>query len=401
MSEPAAAKKSPVRARGNGAISLRLTKDGRPRYEARVSLTNPETGKRRAVGKTFGTKADANRWLRSQLASIDKGSFSEDHRLTVEGWLTRWIIAKDRDLRPTTRRSYRQLAEQHLIPRLGSRKLADLKPSHLETAYAAIVADSEGKGRVTVGPATVQRINAILRSALSDAMRDGYVSRNVASLVRLPKVPKPQHKWWEVSHVKSFTEYTRDDRHQALWLLLLRCGLRRGEVLGLRWEDVTLDSEDGTWPHARIGRQVLAVGSEIVRGEPKTDSGIRVVVLDPVTIAALKSWRKVQATERLAAGPAWGGDPEIFTNAVGRVTDPAWITKRFRTLSRGAGLPVIRLHDARHTAASQWLAAGVPLKDVSGLLGHSSISITADTYGHVLDDSRQAAARAMAARLDG
>lgn len=146
---------------------------------------------------------------------------------------------------------------------------------------------------------------------------------------------------------------------------------------------------------------MLAVGSQIVRGATKTDSGLRAVVLDPVTVAALKSWRKVQAAERLAAGVAWGGDEEIFTNTVGRVTDPAWITKRFRTLAREAGLPVIRLHDARHTAASQWLAAGVPLKDVSGLLGHSSISITADTYGHVLDDSRHAAARAMAARLDG
>ena len=398
MTKPTTASR---RAKSSGAISVRTTSAGRARYEARVSLTHPGTGKRRQVGKTFSVRADAQRWLTAQLASVDGGTFSEDYQLTVQGWLTRWLAAKDRELRPSTRSAYQTIIQRHVSPRLGGTKLAELKPSHLSEAYGAIMADSEGKGRSQVGPATVQRINAVLRSALSDAMRDGYVSRNVASLVRLPKVSKPQQKWWEVSHVRTFTEYTRGDRHQALWLLLLRCGLRRGEALGLCWEDVMLDAADGTWPHARITRQVLAVGSKILRGDPKTDSGRRVVVLDPVTIVALKAWRKVQAAERLAAGLAWGGDPEIFTNTVGRVTDPAWVTKRFRTLAQEAGLPIIRLHDARHTAASQWLAAGVPLKDVSGLLGHSSISITADTYGHVLDDSRQAAARAMAARLDG
>ena len=388
------------RAKSSGGVSVRTTSTGLVRYEARVSLTHPETGNRRQVGKTFVNRADAQRWLTAQLASVDKGTFTEDHRLTVEAWLSRWLAAKDQQLRPATRLSYRSLLQQHVIPRLGGKRLAELKPSHLSDAYSAIVADSVTSGRSKIGPATVQRINAVLRSALSDAMQDGYVSRNVASLVRLPKVPKPQSSWWEVSHVRAFTEHTRGDRHQALWLLLLRCGLRRGEALGLRWEDVTLETDDGTWPHARIARQVLAVGGQILRGEPKTDAGVRVVVLDPATIAALKSWSKVQAAERLVAGPAWGGDPEIFTNSVGRVTDPSWVTKRFRTLLREAGLPLIRLHDARHTAASQWLAAGVPLKDVSGLLGHSSLSITADTYGHVLDDSRQAAARAMAARLE-
>lgn len=207
------------RARSSGAVSVRTTSTGSLRYEARVSLTHPETGKRRQVGKTLGVRADAQRWLTAQLASVDKGVFTEDHRLTVEAWLTRWLITKERELRPTTRRSYRQLAERHIIPRLGGKRLAELKPSHLSTAYAATMADSEGKGRATVGPATVQKINAILRSALADAMRDGYVSRNVASLVRLPKVPKPQRLWWEVSHVRAFTEYTREDRHQALWLL--------------------------------------------------------------------------------------------------------------------------------------------------------------------------------------
>ncbi len=285
------------RAKSSGAISLRSTRTGSVRYEARVSLTHPGTGERRQVGKTFGKRADAQRWLTAQLASVNEGTFTEDHRLTVEGWPTRWLAAKDRELRPTTRRSYRSLAERHIIPRLGARRLAELKPSHLSDAYAAILAENKGPGRARVGPATVQRINAVLRSALSDAMRDGYVSRNVASLVRLPKVPKPQCNWWEVTHIRAFTEHTRQDRHHALWLLLLRCGLRRGEALGLRWEDITLDPMAGDWPHAKISRHVLAVGSQVVRGATKTESGMRVVVLDPVTVAALKTWRKLQATE--------------------------------------------------------------------------------------------------------
>jgi len=143
-------------------------------------------------------------------------SWSAGTSLASAVLLTRWLITKERELRPTTRRSYRQRAERHIIPRLGGKRLAELKPSHLSTAYAATMADSEGKGRATVGPATVQKINAILRSALADAMRDGYVSRNVALLVRLPKVPKPQHLWWEVSHVRAFTEYTRGPSPGAL-----------------------------------------------------------------------------------------------------------------------------------------------------------------------------------------
>ena len=233
--------------------------------------------------------------------------------------------------RATPRQSYRSLLEQHVIPRLGGKRLAELKPSHLTDAYGRSVADSIAPGRSKFGPATVQRINGVLRSALSDAMNDGYVSRNVASLVRLPKVPRPQISWWEVwARPRIHRAHPRGPSPGALARGGAGAPLGRCHARNRRWRLATRKS----------CQAVLAVGGETLRGEPKTDAGVRVVVLDPATIAP----------------PPHRG----------------------------------------FTSACRWRAA----YDVSGLLGHSSLSITADTYGHVLDDSRQAADRAMAARLD-
>lgn len=385
------------RTRSTGAISERKTATGLVRFEARVSMTGAD-GKRKQIGKTFAKEVDAKRWLRTQLAAVDAGTISEDHRITVDQYLTRWLDSRASQLRPSSERSYRTLLTQHVIPRVGKVKLVDLKPSQLEVAYLDVMEASKAPGRRPVGPATVQRANAVLKAALHDAQRDGLVVKNVASLARMPKASKPARNWWEVEQVRAFQEFTKGDRHQALWLLLLRCGFRRGEALGLRWSDLDLETVPA---RAHVTQQVLAVGSEVLRGEPKSEYGVRDWVLDGTTVAALKAWRKVQAAERLAAGTAWGGDPEIFTNTVGRVTDPAAISKRFRALAKEAGLPVIRLHDARHTALSQLIAAGVPIAEVSKLAGHSSIVITVDTYGHMMADRKEAASLAMAKRLDG
>lgn len=392
------------RAKASGGISKRTTASGQDRYEARVSLPSQPGKPRRQYGKTFTARADAQRWLNVQLSAVANGTASEDHRMTLGAWLERWLASHD--VRPTTRRGYADLMTAHVIPRIGATRLVDLRPGHLTALYLAVMEDSakpgeDGRKRRPVGPATVAKINAVLSSALADAERDGYVPRNVARLARLPKVTKTAREVWTVEQVRTFTQATASDRLAALWLLLFRTGLRRGEALGLRWEDVELEAQPGSYPQARVVQQVISVGGEIQRGEPKTENGRRVVALDPTVVAALKAWRAQQAAERLAAGPAWAWDPEIFTRQDGRVLDPGYVSKRFQRLAVAAGLPVMRLHDTRHTNLSHLLAAGVPVADVSKLAGHADIRTTVNTYGHIQADNRLAAALLLAARLDG
>jgi integrase len=394
----------PRRAKASGGISKRTTASGQDRYEARVSLPSQPGKPRRQYGKTFSARADAQRWLNVQLSAVANGTASEDHRMTLGTWLERWLASHD--VRPTTRRGYSDLMTAHVIPRIGATRLVDLRPGHLTALYLSVMEDSakpgeDGRKRRPVGPSTVAKINAVLSSALADAERDGYVPRNVARLARLPKVTKAPREVWTVEQVRAFTQATAEDRLAALWLLLFRTGLRRGEALGLRWEDVDLEAQPGSYPQARVVQQVISVGGEIQRGEPKTENGRRVVALDPTVVAALKAWRAQQATDRLAAGPAWAGDPEIFTREDGRVLDPGYVSKRFQRLAAVAGLPVMRLHDTRHTNLSHLLAAGVPVADVSKLAGHADIRTTVNTYGHIQADNRLAAALLLAARLDG
>ena len=402
MSSPAVKAR---RAKSSGSIVRRTTAAGQVRYEARVSMPTEDGRPRRQYGKTFTTKADAQRWLNVELASVANGTASEDTKLTVGAWLDRWLVAHD--VRETTRRGYVDLMRQHVVPRIGTTRLVDLRPGHLTAMYLAIGEDSrkpvpEGeRKRRPVGPATVAKVHAVLRSALSDAHKDGYVPRNVATLARVPKVPHREQQTWTPEQIRTFTTATSEDRLSALWLLLFRTGLRRGEALGLRWEDVELDAGGG-FGQATITQQVTVVGNRIVRGEPKTQAGRRTIALDPVVVAALRAWRKRQAADQLAAGPVWVGDPEIFTREDGRVLHPIDnVSRRFQRLAKDVGLPVIRLHDTRHSYGSNARAAGLDPKLLSTLLGHTDVRFTMNTYSQVQADEKVIAAALLAARLDG
>lgn len=414
MTKPASPKHT--RPMGSGGISERRTASGAVTYEARISLpvvTGPDGRKRRPqMGATFRTRKEAKEWLTKQLHDKNQGTLTRDHQLTVGAWLERWLEIKAATRRPKTLRSYSDLL-RHLPEEVTSLKLRDLRPFHLDEAYARLLAasvapqESGQPKRRAVGPATVRGLNRVVRSALSDAQRREYVSRNVATLVEPIEVARVERPVWESSQVRAFLEAVAEDRLAPLWTLLLHTGIRRGEALGLRWEDVDLNGAEG-FGSARITRQVVSVGGKVVRGEPKTGNGVRVVGLSPQVVTELRAWRKRQMREREdaeRAGVPWGNDPEIFTNTVGRVMDPDTVSKRFRLLAtrvaKETGQPIVRLHDLRHTVATHLLAAGLDDHAVSRHMGHSSVSVTKALYGHVLEDSSQTVARALAARLSG
>lgn len=220
-------------------------------------------------------------------------------------------------------------------------------------------------------------------------MKKKLLAYNPALSVELPATEASKARVWDAEQAGRFLDFVKDDRLYALYLLVVMAGLRRGEVVGLRWEDVQLDTG-----YLRIAQQVVEVAGNVYVGPPKTKAGERAVALDPDTVAVLRAHRAAQMRERLAWGEAWTDTGLVFTREDGQMLQPAAVSIRFRAIATKAGVPVIRFHDLRHTCATLALAADVPMKVVSDRLGHSTMAITANLYTAVLPAvAREAALR--------
>jgi integrase len=256
----------------------------------------------------------------------------------------------------------------------------------------------------------VQYAHTILRKALSDAAEEGRVVRNVATLgtvrKRLPQTRRPEQRTWTAEELGRFVDHldqTGDPLYPA-FLLAATSGLRRGELLGLRWSDVNLERG-----RAAVRQTVLAVRDvdadkgtrRAVFGTPKTARGLRTVPLPAQTVAALRVHRKRQLAERLKVGPDFVDHDLVFCEPDGRPHHPDRFAKRFMVRARHARVPVIRFHDLRHTYATLALQAGVHPKVVSDMLGHANIGITLDTYSHVMPAMQEQAAESIAALVFG
>lgn len=367
-------------------------------------------GKRRQVRRGgFATKAEAGRELIRLQGRVEDGTYADAGRLTVAAFLTGWLAAKGAaGTRPKTMASYVSHADRFLIPRLGHLRLSALRASHIEALLIEIAAGNAGRAR-PIGPATIRRVHATIRSALSSAKRQGLVSTNVASNVELPRVSRPKPRPWEPAELGRFLDSAQTDRLGVLYEVIALTGLRRGEALALSWDDVDLDRARLT-----VRRQLVDVGGRVLVGSPKTASGEdRLIDLDARTVGTLLAHRLRQDAERAAWGAAWRDAPEVpdytgqpvalrnlvFCNEDGSPVRPEVATRRFGQLTAAAGVRGVRLHDLRHGQASLMLAAGVPLAVVSKRLGHSSMAFTGDTYSHLLEGVGRQAAEAAAALI--
>jgi integrase len=344
-------------------------------------------GRRRQTSKGgFPTKAAAQTALQG-VVRVFMSDVSV-HSLTVGEYLDSWLTSKNA-LKPKTTAVYRDAIELYLRPHLGGVSLLELRAHHLDRMYAAITVGRRGR---PLSPSTVRRIHAVLRSALGTAVKRRLIPYNPAEHIELapenPKRPQP----WTTAQCLTFLRETEGDRLATLYQLLLVTGMRRGEAVGLRWQDVDLDGGQ-----LKVVQQITEVRGRAVVGTPKTKRGTRVIPIDPGTVERLRRHREAQSRERQAAGGAWVSSGLVFTRADGSPLRPEYVTRHFQRLARQLGLPEIRLHDLRHTNASLALTAGVELKVVSERLGHSQTAITADLYTHV----SQGVARAAADRIAG
>ncbi len=309
-------------------------------------------------------------------------------------------------MRPSTWQSYSRNLRVHVLPALGDKRLQHLRPSDFSALYARLLTEgrvdhAHGAG---LSPRTVQYVHTIVRKCLQAAVdSEGVLSINPAAKVKAPRGSSRADRHeavraWSATDLRAFIDRSSHQRHHAAWYLLATTGLRRGEALGLSWGAVDLDA--GTISVRRTLIDVLA-GGEPVWSDPKTDRGRRLVHLDAGSVAKLRAHRAAQSQERLQLGPGYAQHDLVFAMPDGRPMHPERFSREFaQTVARSA-LPVIRLHDLRHTWATLALQSGVHPKVVQERLGHSNISITLDTYSHVIPAMRTDAASKVADLIFG
>jgi integrase len=369
--------------RGNGEGSITRRKDGL--YMARYTVEMPDGSRKRKTiyGKEREEVADK---LIEALSNRNKGLVFDADNLKLGEYLGRWLTDSVRDtVRPTTFERYEQVVRLHIRPVLGKVKLKNLTAAHVRGLYRQ-------KLDAGLSPRSVQYVHVTLHKALKQAVADGLIPRNVTEAVKPPQVRREEMRPLTAEQVKVlFETAAKGDRLEALYVLAVTAGLRQGELLGLKWDDV--DMEAGT---LQVRRTLTTAKGGPVLSAPKTKGSRRTVKLAPTALEALRTHLERQLEEIDSVGDLWRENGLIFASEAGEPLRRQYVTaRRFKPLLRRAGLPQIRFHDLRHTCATLLLSENVNPKVVSEMLGHASIAITLDTYSHVLPSMQESAAKAM------
>ena len=341
----------------------------------------------------FTSEKAAEKARTALLKSLDDGAYVAPSSESVAAYLDRWLAAVRVTVRSSTAALYRTLVVAYVKPRLGQLRLEDLSAPALNAFYADLLTSGRRRGGIAapLSATSVHNVHRVVHRALADAVRWGVLPRNVADFADPPKTSTPEARAWGAEQVRAFLVAVDSDRLSALWRLAAMTGMRRGELVGLRWADVDLETE-----RVNVAQVATMVGASVRYGEPKTRTSRRSIALDAGTVTALKTHRKRQLEERLAWGTAWADTGLVFTHEDGRALMPPHVTRMFGRLVTAAGLPELTLHGLRHSHITALLRAGQPIRVVSARAGHSSPAITLGVYAHVLPGDDEAAALAAA-----
>jgi integrase len=365
--------------RGNGEGSIYQRKeDGK--WVGSITLQN---GKRKVFyGKTRKEVKDK---LAVALHEQQQGTLVANSQQTVEQFLIDWLEnTHKRSVRPRTYERYKQAIDLHIIPALGRYQLQKLTVQQVQAFYAK----EEDKG---IAPATIIYHHSVLHNALGKAVAWGLISRNVCDLASLPRKQHYEIQPLTAVQAQKFLDTVHGHRWEALFALALTTGMRRGELLGLKWQDINL--ETGILQVRRILSRVptqMANREHVyVEAEPKTAKSRRSIAIAPFALEVLKQHYEQQLEAKMKAGTSWQWHDYVFCTSVGTHLGPNHVVEEFKKLLTQAGLPNIRFHDLRHSAASLLLTVGVHPKIVQEVLGHTQISMTMDIYSHVLPGMQQ------------
>jgi integrase len=373
------------RKRGHGEGTIFERPDGR--WVASVSLGYVDGKRKRKTiyGKTRKEVAgELTKILREQQLGGPQGS-----KQTLAEWLTYWVehVVKV-TRRNTTYSLYASHIRRHLIPALGSRPLDKLTAQEIQSWVGKEVNNG-------MAPGTIRVMLIVLRAALSVAVRQQVLSRNVASFVTPPRVPPTEVSILTPTQAKALLQAAQGERLEAMYCVALAIGLRLGEILGLRWENIDLEAGS-----LKVTNALQKSTFGLALGEPKTRTSYRTITLPSILIAALRSHRIRQHQERLIAGAEWHHNDLVFPRRDGRPLDASVVWRNFQALLERTGLPPMRFHDLRHSCVSLLAAQGLSQRQAMDLLGHATMTMTTLTYTHVYEERRRDAADIMDRLLD-
>jgi integrase len=374
------------RRRGLGEGTIFQRRDGR--WVSRLTL-GWEGGRCIRWESYSPTEAEAQDKLLKARYEHSRGLPVAVERQTVAQFLEHWLseIVKP-SRRPRTYESYELTVRLHIVPTLGKVRLEKMTPQQVQNLINRKA--QEGK----LSSRTIAYIRAILRQALNQALKWGLVARNAAALTSRPRIAHYAIRPLDDAEARRLLDAAKGTRFEAAYVIALNLGLRRGELLGLRWQDVNLDTAT-----LRVNQAVQRVDGKLQAAETKTDSSRRNLSLPQSVVAALRAHRIRQLQERLLAGITRQDSGLVFTSHRGTPLEPRNLLRDFARILQRAQVPRVRFHDLRHSAASLLLAQGIPMRLIQEILGHSSIAMTADLYAHVAPTLMREAAAKMDALL--
>jgi integrase len=349
-------------------------------FEIRYDLAPDASGKRRTRTVTIrGSRKDAETELRKRLSALDAGEHVDPTKATLAQWLARWLEIVRTEVSPKTHERYAGICNGNLIPALGGALIQKLSPATIQAAYAELASGGRRDGKEGgLSARTRRHCHRVLYAALSRAVELQVLARNPAERVRLPKVERKDFVTLTVEQSRTLLHTMRNSRVYWPTLLALATGMRRGEILALRWGKVDLE---------RATLQVVAALEETragIRFKPPKSGKPRTITLPAFAVEGLRRWKRKQAEELLGLGVRQSGETLVCGRFDGSPKSPLALGQEFqRYVGRTKDLPRVTLHGLRHSHATECLRNGVPLKVVSERLGHSSIRVTADLYSHV------------------
>jgi len=372
----------------NGSVSTFKTSRGL--WRAKFSYLDPETGLSVRADITRKNQAELLLAVKEIQQRSEHGYALQDSKAALAHWIEEWTQTrlKNSDRKGSTKELYRNLAKSHLAnSSISQMPLGEIRPLHLTRFFSGLSTGS-------MSDSTRRNIYTVSRALFEDAVNDGLIAKNPMLSVKRPRMKKTEAKYLSAEQVSQVLGQLKDSRHFRAVALIAVTGMRRGEALGLEWENIDFDKKV-----MRVRATLNRVDGKLVRTEPKTQNSRRDIALTEQAIQILKTQKLEQAQERLKAGNRWTRSSYVFATEAGGPVDGRNLLRSFHEACKRAGIEGMGIHGLRHFAATFLLDSQVPMLVVSRILGHSSMAITADIYGHVIEETAREAMETLGIRV--